>query len=657
MSERLKKLSRLAALMLLSGTAPGIASATAPGEALLPEEAFYGDLPVLLTASRLPQSREDAPVAVTLIDREMIEASGFTEIAELLRLVPGMIVGFDRAHSPIVGYLVLEEFLSRRMQVLVDGRSVYTPTLGGPVWSMLPVNIDDVERIEVIRGPNAASYGSNSFLGVINIITREPGLETGWDGRISLGTDSMREYSLRTGGSEGAVEYRFSAWTQENSGFPDRLDGKDIYFLNGRLDYRPNGNDLLTLDMGYSDGQYEQDEPLDAATPEHMRKLQSSYQLLKWQRVINDNQEIYLQAYHNVDDHIEEMVLNIGAPFNIQVPYDQNYRAERFDVEFQHTLTPMSRFNLAWGGSLRRDEVTATRYVLNSPIRIETQRAFVNFSWDLQEQGLINGGLMYEDNDIVTNDELSALLSWNYHLQPDTTLRLMITTATRTPVALEQYPDWKLLLPGFGTEQFIYKRVDVQSEKLFAAGIGLVGQALGSRLSYDLSFTRYDLRGLLGVEPDPTFPDLVPGSSYIANLGDATLHSLEVSLSYRFENRARLILNYSNAELDEGNDAVRREFGNSTPENLLSLLAIYPLGEKFTVSAGYYLIDDARQLGRDGIIDQINKLDVRMAYRFRLDSYRAELIFTGQNLGADYDGLSYGNRIDERLFVTLKLHI
>jgi len=646
-------------LALLFLPLPG--NAAAPGGTLLPEEAFYGDLPVLLTASRLPQDREDAPVAVTLIDREMIEASGFTEVAELMRLVPGMIVGFDRGHTPVAGYLMLESFLSRRMQVLVDGRSIYTPTLGGPVWSMLPLNIDDIERIEVIRGPNGASYGSNSFLGVINIITRAPGLDSGWDARMSLGDDSMQEYSLRTGGSEGNADYRFAAWTQKNSGFVNRYDGKDIRFFNGRVDYRPNHRDLLTADLGYSEGEYQQDEPLDPSTPPHLRHLRSNYQLFRWQRVIGEDQEIYVQAYHNLDDHIEDFALKVGPPLNMTIPYDQNYRAQRYDIEFQHTLTSGTGINLAWGGSLRRDEVTTERYVLNSPIKVRTRRAFVNASWDLGEAGLINGGLMYEDNDIVTRDELSALLSWNYHLQPDTTLRLLLTSATRTPVAIEQYPDWKVSVPGVSPpdEQLLYKRFNIQSEELLAAGVGLVGQALDGRLAYDLSYTRYDLKGLIGTEHDPAFPDLgvEPGADYVLNIGDAALHSLEVSLQYRFRNHARLILGYANAELDPASSAVTRAFGKSVPDQLLNLLIIYPVSSRFTASAGYYLIDDVGRLARNVVLDQINKLDVRLAYRFHLHGHAAELIFTGQNLGADYDGLSYDNRVDERLFVTLKLRL
>ncbi|MGM0680189.1 MAG: TonB-dependent receptor plug domain-containing protein, partial [Pseudomonadota bacterium] len=135
------------------------------------EEGLFEDMPVVLSATRLRQSVRDAPISMTVIDRQMIDASGFTEIPDLMRLVPGFVVDYDSGHLPVTGYHMLHDRYVRHQQVLIDGRSVYTPILGGVPWVDLPITLDDIERIEVVRGPNAASYGSNSFMGVINIIT------------------------------------------------------------------------------------------------------------------------------------------------------------------------------------------------------------------------------------------------------------------------------------------------------------------------------------------------------------------------------------------------------------------------------------------------------------------------------------------------------
>ncbi|MDE2585018.1 MAG: TonB-dependent receptor plug domain-containing protein, partial [Betaproteobacteria bacterium] len=146
-------------------------------EALLSENDVLGDVPMVLTVSRLRQAVADAPAAVTVIDRQMIRDSGAWDVTDALRLVPGMYVGSSADNgvfvpNATVSYHGMADAYSRRMQVLVDGRSIYTPLFGGPIWSTLPIALDDIERIEVSRGPNSVTYGANSFLGVINIITR-----------------------------------------------------------------------------------------------------------------------------------------------------------------------------------------------------------------------------------------------------------------------------------------------------------------------------------------------------------------------------------------------------------------------------------------------------------------------------------------------------
>ena len=144
------------------------AEASAPSE-----QVYLQDFPIVLSASRLSQPLSEAPNAMTVIDRSMIKASGFRTIGDLFRLVPGMYVGNLNGYSPIVGYHGATEQHSRRMQVLVDGRSVYLPPFSSVDWEDIPLSIDDIERIEVVRGPAAASHGANSVQGVINIINAQ----------------------------------------------------------------------------------------------------------------------------------------------------------------------------------------------------------------------------------------------------------------------------------------------------------------------------------------------------------------------------------------------------------------------------------------------------------------------------------------------------
>ena len=124
------------------------------------EDYYLKEMPVVLTASRLSQPLSEAPSAMTVIDREMIKASGFRTVPELMQLVPGMYVGYVDGNTPVLSLHNSTDQYSRQMQVLIDGRSVYMPPYGGVNWADLPLLIDDIERIEVVRGPSSASHGT-----------------------------------------------------------------------------------------------------------------------------------------------------------------------------------------------------------------------------------------------------------------------------------------------------------------------------------------------------------------------------------------------------------------------------------------------------------------------------------------------------------------
>ena len=155
----------------------GILSSLVSSPVFAVDDELFFDMPVVLSANRLEQSVANAAVSISILDRETIEASGARTIPEVLRLIPGMQVGFsgnEFGNEPqyVVAYHGNSDQYSKQMQVLIDGRSIYDPFLGGINWKAIPVNLNDIERIEVSRGPNLATYGSNSFQAAINIITR-----------------------------------------------------------------------------------------------------------------------------------------------------------------------------------------------------------------------------------------------------------------------------------------------------------------------------------------------------------------------------------------------------------------------------------------------------------------------------------------------------
>jgi iron complex outermembrane receptor protein len=131
-------------------------------------------MPEILTATRLKQSPAAVPGSVTVLDSALIKASGARSIPELLRLVPGMQVVPQSGNLSTVNYHGSSANQARRLQVLVDGRSVYRAGFAQVDWGDIPVAIEDIDRIEVFRGPNTVSYGANALMAVINILTRAP---------------------------------------------------------------------------------------------------------------------------------------------------------------------------------------------------------------------------------------------------------------------------------------------------------------------------------------------------------------------------------------------------------------------------------------------------------------------------------------------------
>lgn len=188
-------------------------------------------LPEVLTATRLRQAPAAVPGSITILDRSLIRASGARQIPELLRLVPGMLVIPD-GNLTTVNYHGSSAGQARRLQVLVDGRSVYRSGFAQVDWSDIPLAIEDIERIEVFRGPNTVSYGANALMAVVNIITIEPADSRGTRVKMTRGQRGISDWYASQGINYEGGDLRLSASGREDDGFDKRADGSD--FRDGR---------------------------------------------------------------------------------------------------------------------------------------------------------------------------------------------------------------------------------------------------------------------------------------------------------------------------------------------------------------------------------------------------------------------------------------
>jgi iron complex outermembrane receptor protein len=468
------------------------------------EDDYIGDVPRVLTVSRLSQSVVDAPAAVTVIDRETIRASGIVDIPEIFRLVPGFYVGtnagFVHNTNHVVSYHGMTTAYSGAMQVLINGRSVYSPLYGGVQWSELPIAIGDIERIEITRGPNAASYGANSFFGVINIITQNPSDQLGTSVSATYG-NGRHESFARYAGKQDDINYRITAGYRDDDGLDNRYDFKRTRLLNAQADYRVNDKNNLEFELGLVNGDREDDQSLGTTRyfQPRLRGIENNYELIRWRHNVSDNSDFSLKAYHSFDktkDVINSVnlvgLLSFATLLSPTIKVNNDIEMERYDIEAQHNFSISPILRGIWGASVRQDTMYSPHYLGTENLdTFNLQRIFGHIEWRAIDRVVLNIGTMIENNSF-TDVNVSPRASINFKLNPNQTIRFGISTALRTPNYLEDKFNTNIEVQTTSIPlqaQFIRGNPNLKPERIISREIGYLGDFgqlnLDTRVFYD----------------------------------------------------------------------------------------------------------------------------------------------------------------------------
>ncbi|WLG86361.1 TonB-dependent receptor [Pseudomonas cucumis] len=278
---------------------------------LLADDLFLDNdpLPQVLTATRLKQSPAAVPGSMTVIDSELINASGARDISELLRLVPGMMVGNISGNQATVNYHGTNASEARRMQVLIDGRSVYRAGLATVDWSDIPVAMEDIERIEVFRGPNTVSYGANALMAVVNIITRKPADSHGTRLKVTRGQRGINDFYASQGIGWDSGDLHLSLSGQQDDGFDsdrtgaDYRDSRRLNRFSLAVSQTLNENQSIDWQLNAKDGTNQRPytyRPVFSgitAAGDNSDVIAKDYAgSLRWNLDINPNHSLYIQG-------------------------------------------------------------------------------------------------------------------------------------------------------------------------------------------------------------------------------------------------------------------------------------------------------------------------------------------------------------------------
>jgi len=519
------------------------------------EAELLSDLPIVLTPSRLVQSLSEAPAAMTVIDRALIKASGYRDIPRLLRLVPGMQVGQERGHSHWVAYHGMGNDFPSAMEVLVDGRSTYSPgNFDGVDWAALPVSIDEIERIEVLRGTNMAAYGSNAFLGVINIITRDGNDAPGARATVSLGNSGLHTASAELGSANASSGWRLNASSRGSDGFSSLHDSSHFVLATLRGDQRLGNHDEIMIRIAASGGQRGLGYPDSIYNNNAERDTDAAMGAvhLQWKHTPRADEEWLLHYYHNQDRTTEEWTASatLPGPLHADVPLNRNRRSTRDNLELQHRLSLSTNLRAVWGLEFRQDRVDAPfLYYGAARQHSNQQRLFAQADWTLNPAWTLNANAQVEKFDHDASHVSPRLFS-NWKLSPHDTLRLGVARAWQQPHLFERYGDVRAVFNGVLLVQPYLPNPDLQAPRMDSVELGYLSQfkTWNTRLDARLFQERITHFITRVSHPELTAPLLsatLPSARY-ENLGPSvTLRGLEYQLDSRPREGARLLFSHT----------------------------------------------------------------------------------------------------------------
>ena len=590
------------------------------------------------SVSKKTQPLQSAAAAIAVITSEDIRRSGATSLPETLRFVPGINVARQGSTTWAVSSRGFSSVNSEKLLVLSDTRSIYTPLFSGVLWDVQDYVLNDIERIEIIRGPGAALWGSNAVNGVINITTKKAQDTQGLYVETILGTEDRISTAARFGGSSAnGINYRVfgkyydrdSSWRQ-NAGSTD--DARLGHF-GTRVDWDMTAADNLTLQGDIYNGTLGQLAPSiniigrPGPTGSLDINVSGGNVLGRWQHQLGNQSNFVLRMYYD-NTHRN----------------DPSYRddLDTADIDFQHQLMLGSRQILLWGASYRetfnRNEGKGIFNVEPDSSRDQLFSAFVQDQIALLDNLELTLGTKYEHNDFSGYElQPSGRLGWD--ISPTHTVWTAVSRAVRVPTRLERDigvdvsdPSDNPILRLQGSKKF-------KAEELKAYEIGYRWRAR-ENVFLDIAAFHNQYDGLSSLEVGAPYIDPRDGRTVIPivneNATTGSTQGVETLVTFTPFANWRLSANYSYLDMHldpSGSDLNRGVFlAGATPRHQVGLRSSLDLAAGVQLDLQYRYQSALRHIPDivDGSgIAGYSELDFRLAKRIMS---ALEISLVGQNI-------------------------
>ena len=586
------------------------------------------------SVSKKAEKQTSAAAAVFVISNEDLRRWGVTTIPDALRRVPGLQVARIDANKWAITSRGFNSRFANKLLVLIDGRTVYTPLFAGVYWDMQEVMLEDVDRIEVIRGPGGTLWGANAVNGVINIITRPAGKTQGNLVAGTLGNEINGIGAARHGGTlKNDASYRvYAKYSDYDNGYAkgSSHDGWHIGQTGFRTDWERSARDSFTLQGDYYKGEAGEQvsiatgpagpPPTTIVTRDNDTDLEGGNLLFRWSHATGDESEIILQTYFDYLNR-NEVVLN--------------EERSTVDLDLQHQFRLLDRHDILWGIGYRHtddDSHNNATFSLDPDDRdVDLFSAFIQDSIGLTEALSLTIGSKFEHNDFTGFEyQPSARIAWT--MADSQTLWGAVSRAVRTPsrgehdVTLRLTPD-PATDPGIPI--YAVGDDDFDSEEMLA-------WELGYRLNFhniwsvDIAtfYNKYDNLRTLDIASAGPGGVLLPFDNRLE--GDT--FGIEIASQWQVQEGWRINASYTwlkmSLDLDSlSSDTQSESAEDASPNHQASLWSAWNISDNWELDTTLRYVGDVEVSGTD--IDDYVEFDVRIGWK---PSPGFELSLAGQNL-------------------------
>lgn len=572
---------------------------------------------VVSLPSKKAEKYFNTSAAVTVITSDDIQRFGFTSIMEIFRMVPGMEVARIDANKWAISCRGFNNRFANKLLVLIDGQSIYTSMFSGVFWEIQDLLLEDIERIEVIRGPGATVWGANAVNGVINIITKKSPKTQGNVLYAQIGTEERDQYYFQHGGKiTKNLSYRFYTKYFERDGFIDSLDQKtsDHWWMQRegiRLDWEASPQSVFSLQGNHFSGKvYQTYRVVDKFVPPYVsifdyKTGNSGYNLnSKWDYFFTPstgmNFSIFYDWYNRKDAVIEGIMGTLDFDFTLNFP-----------------LGAWQEITWGWGYRYMWDDVKGSVTLFMIPAK-DNRSLYSTFIQDeismFYNRLRVIFGSKFEHNPHTGFEyQPNIRFSWLPHARHS--FWMAVSKAVRTPSRGENNIFGLLKAEEIKTMDGMYALVtlggkgDLISETQIAHEIGYrIYPAESIILDVTGYYNKY--HHLRSLEPEMTKYITTTNPSYyeqpfvFANKMKGTTYGYEMSVDYRLASWWQLKANYSYIYLDlifdkDSEDPFSEIINKISPKNQAAIWNKFELPHKTQLSIATRYVDELKDFGVD----------------------------------------------------------